>query len=267
MHKILWLQSIVNEKPPPTFSNLYRYSRCLEELGPLESRDEQAEIVRAFVVQYRKSRSLRPPGVPHSSMTLSVMRHMMMELDPLARKGDLRSPEISRARARTGFKIEWFTGVLREELNSIRCGWIIPHRDGYILDMHSRFPHRRRTLPIPRLDDKLLCPATEIAAWLKRSPPSPESYLLPMIDRPTQQIHWDSPVNNNYWSAALALLLNSIGEPGYTLMTMRRSFLKRCLDQLGPVMTLYLSGLETAEQLRWTLRGEPDWPKAKSILT
>lgn len=259
----MWLRSVIAEQPPPTFLRLYKYSMGLRTYGPPDKSERQLqnELLRAFILELRGSRLLRPPNAPARAMPLDVFRKVMMALSP-KRLGAAK--EFGRNRLRAGLKMARAIGLKTSELSKLRRGWLAPHPDGMLLNYQDG-NHRDRTLAIPRHNDELLCAVVELEAWLSNAPDDPLAFVFPATDS-LNNISWSDPTDTNIWSSSLRKVLLRLGERGYCWESIRRDFQKRSWDQLGPAATIYLAGYKVPTSLGHNLRREQNWSRIKSLL-
>jgi hypothetical protein len=261
MHKIAWLRSLMLESPPPTAHTLYCYGRGLYDLGPTDHAEleRQAAIVRAFTLEMKGSRLLSPPKAPSRAMPVGIFRKVLATIG---------SPTNADAiRDRTAFKLAWSVGLAPIELSRLRRDWITPLSDGFLLDYQAGLRNRRRKLPVVRSSDPSMCAARELKIWLRNVPCDARAFVFPRRDQ-EYALHWFFPVDSDHWGHILQKALRDIGEddPGYNFLSIRRSFLRRCRDKLGPVAAFYFSGLARFGTLSRTLRREPEWSHMTSLL-
>lgn len=270
--KLRWLASIVNDPQPPPYGSLKKARYALLNVGSDADLELQNTVLEAFVLEQKNNRSLPLGRLWTPALPSKVFREIVRELEPLERfdwqlQITLEDANFRRARVRLAIKVAWFTGLHSSELAVIQTDWLEPHSKGYILTFVAQGRRRDRTLLIPRLDDvdSSLCPARELESWLENIPKRPGTYLLPFSDRQCV-INWERKLYYNFFTVAFSRLIEKMGLSKYTFVSLRRSFLKKCADEYGSPTAFYLSGLTDPRSLAQSLRGEPDWARAKSLL-
>lgn len=259
-HKIEWLTSLLDRERPPRAKTWYLYGRGLIKMGIDTNRPFQdAEILRAFLLETRRSRNFPRPRPPKLSMPTPTFKKLLANLS------DARCPAKSLyyARARAGLKLEWATGLLEYELRNARRGWLEPYEDGWVLNVQSDYVHRRRRIPIVPSDDPAVCPVIEFTGWLRRLPPDPDCFLLPRIRRKGPALDPYRQTRCSLWAKLVLRELAAVGEINYSMLSMRRAFLKRVRDRLGIGTAFYLSGDRSIQTFEDFLRREPDWSRAQ----
>lgn len=261
--KIRWLATLVDERPALSGATIYNLGAALSEYGhdDEEERGKQATLVRAFTLELRSSRALAPPNLPPPAMPLSVFRELLDQNKP---GGGYRSHEPLRARTRALLKLEWRAGLRQREVVRARRYWLTECHGGFILKCTGPTPRQNRLIPIRNAKEKALCAVVELRAWMALMPNDPQAFLFPRIDV-SGTAHWDEPLDARMFRIHLKKVLRRIGAERYTFESIRRSFFRRCRDQLGEAPAFYFSGLSRPDVLYRQLRAEPQWPKLRSL--
>lgn len=187
-----------------------------------------------------------------------------MLLDQVKPNSGYKTHTLTRGRYRLLLKLLWHSGLRQKEIVAARRCWVGQGDGGYILKCSGPHPRQNRLIPIRKAKEAALCAASELRWWLELSPTDPQAFLFPQIDS-AGVAHWNRPSNIRTLQSHLRALLKQIGAQRYSLESVRRSFFKRCRDQLGVAPALYFSGLSTPENLARQLRAEPYWPKLRSL--
>ncbi|MBC5829818.1 MAG: hypothetical protein GIW98_06450 [Candidatus Eremiobacteraeota bacterium] len=261
MHKMLWLEMQLRRHPTPSYRMFRKLGQMLQGLGPLDELEQrrQAELVRAFTLEFRNSRLVRPTNTA-PPMPLAVFRRVLHEL---------QSSDTGTLCARAALVIAWHTGAMPENLIALRWEWIRHTDDGMVLSLCNR-ARKMYTVPVREIADSDMCAVKAVREWAARSdaPVDSPAYVFPAWYWRKCVRSWTKQTHCQSFSKLLFKTLKSIGEndKGYSFISIRRAFVLRCRNNFGAVATTALAGYSDPRSAGLLLRSEPEWNQVTSEL-